>query len=343
MPPNSTAPSAPRTAAQRPVLRVSVLLTISALLLSGCATTGPADPRDPLQSVNRATYKFNDTLDRAVLKPVAQGYKYVVPQFARIGVRNFFSNLNDVTVTVNDLLQGKVTQGGHDAVRFTLNTTIGLLGFIDVATDAGFEKHNEDFGQTLGVWGVGPGPYLVLPLLGPSSVRDAFGILGDLPTSPYERFKHISVADRNEGLILSTTSTRAGLLGTEDLLYDASLSGDTYNFVRDAWLQRRQNQVYDGHPPPDPDDMLDDDPAAPAAPAAPAKPADPVSPSSAADPSLTTTVAPTASTDADVRTPPAATSAASPDMAADAAADPIRSYLLTDLSDSTPAAGEAAR
>lgn len=247
------------------------LLALSALALGGCATTqGPANPKDPLQGINRTVYKFNDVVDRAVLKPVAQGYHWVVPDFARAGVRNFFSNLNDVTVTVNDLLQGKVTQGGHDALRFTLNTTIGLLGFVDVATRAGFEKHNEDFGQTLGVWGVGPGPYLVLPLLGPSTLRDTVGIAGDLPTSPYVRFSHISVAHRNEGYALGAISTRESLLDTSDLLNDATLSTDSYNFVRDAWLQRRQNLVYDGHPPADPDDSLDDDPGSSAAP--PAKP-----------------------------------------------------------------------
>jgi len=167
------------------------------------------------------------------------------------------------TVTFNDVLQGKLVQGGHDALRFTLNTTIGLLGFVDVATRAGFEKHNEDFGQTLGVWGVGPGPYLVLPLLGPSTLRDTVGIAGDLPTSPYTRFRHVSVAHRNESFVLGTISTRESLLDTGDLLNDATIDGDSYNFVRDAWLQRRQNLVYDGHPPADPEDTLDD-PATPA-------------------------------------------------------------------------------
>ncbi|MDE3012013.1 MAG: VacJ family lipoprotein [Pseudomonadota bacterium] len=270
----------PLTAAKPPLpatrasQRRLLLAVVGGVLLSGCATThGPANPKDPLQGINRGIYKFNDVVDRAVLKPVAQGYRFVVPQFARIGVHNFFSNLNDVTVTVNDVLQGKVRQGGHDALRFALNTTIGLLGFVDVATRAGFEKHNEDFGQTLGVWGAGPGPYLVLPFLGPSSVRDTFGIIGDLPTSPYTRFQHVSVAHRDEAYGLSAVSTREGLLDTGDMLEDATLSGDTYNFVRDAWLQRRQNLVYDGNPPPDPDESLDDDPAAaPAAPAAPAKP-----------------------------------------------------------------------
>jgi phospholipid-binding lipoprotein MlaA len=263
-------------ASRLPTARILALVPALSLLLGACATVpGAANPKDPLQGVNRAVYKFNDTADKYVLKPVAQGYQFVVPEFARIGVRNFFSNLNDVTVTVNDLLQGKVRQGGHDALRFTLNTTAGVLGFVDVATRVGLEKHNEDFGQTLGVWGVGPGPYLVLPLLGPSTLRDTVGIVGDLPTSPYTRFGHVSVAHRNEAYALSAVSTREGLLDTSDLLNDATLSGDTYNFVRDAWLQRRQSLVYDGHPPADPDDSLDDDSGDGNGGAAPAKPGDP--------------------------------------------------------------------
>jgi phospholipid-binding lipoprotein MlaA len=237
-------------------------LVCAAALLGACATVpGAGDPRDPLQGFNRSVYQFNDVVDRAVLKPVAQGYHFVVPGFARTGVRNFFSNLGDVSVSVNDVLQGKLRQGGHDALRFTLNTTIGLLGLVDVATGAGFAKHQEDFGQTLGVWGVGPGPYLVLPLLGPSSVRDTFGLVGDLPTSPYTRFRHVSSAHRNEAFALEIVEQREGLLDAGELLDDASISGDTYNFVRDGWLQRRRNQVYDGNPPPDPDDVLDEAPA----------------------------------------------------------------------------------
>ncbi len=307
--PISTMPIAPSTdrhdASARRRSPASVLLVPAlALLLGACATTqGPSNPKDPLQPINRVTYKFNDVLDRAVLKPVAKGYRFVVPEFARIGVHNFFSNLNDVTVTVNDLLQGKVVQGGHDALRFTLNTTIGLLGFVDVATRAGFEKHNEDFGQTLGVWGVGPGPYLVLPLLGPSTLRDTVGIIGDLPTSPYTRFQHVSVAHRNESYALSAVSTREGLLDTEDLLTDASVSGDTYNFLRDAWLQRRQSLVYDGHPPADPDDSLDDDPGA----SAPANPAPGAVPAPAPSPAPTPAAAPTSGAPNPQTAPAAAT------------------------------------
>lgn len=251
-------------------------------LASGCATVpGPANPKDPYQSFNRSVYKFNDTLDRAVLKPVAKGYQWGVPSFARTGIRNFFSNLNDITVTANDVLEGKLTQGGHDALRFTLNTTIGLLGFVDVATRAGFEKHEADFGLTLAKWGVGSGPYLVLPFLGPSTIRDTVGRVGDIPTSTFVIFNHVSGTHQVESFILNAVSQRASLLRDEEVLDEATLSDDRYNFIRDAWLQRRRNLIYDGNPPVDPEDQLDDDAAmAPAAPptgsAAPAPAASPI-------------------------------------------------------------------
>ena len=282
----------------------SVAGLLLSALLGACATVPPGSetPKDPLQSFNRSIYKFNDTLDRAVLKPVAQGYRFVTPHFVRTGVRNFFSNLDDVTVSVNDVLQGKVSQGGHDALRVVLNTTLGVLGFVDVATGAGFEKHNEDFGQTLGAWGVGSGPYLVLPLLGPSTVRDTFGRVGDLPTSPYVRFSHVSVAHRNEVYVLDAVRQRESLLDTEDVLDEATLGGDRYNFVRDAFLQRRRNLVYDGSPPPDPDEQLDDDPGAgaPAPGTAAGAPAAPAQATPAADPA-----APSGKEAPDPATPPA--------------------------------------
>jgi len=232
------------------------------LLLSGCASVpGPANPKDPFQSTNRAIFQFNQTVDNVVLKPAAKGYRFVTPEFVRDGIHNFFSNLREITVVVNDLLQGKLSQGGQDTLRFTINSTVGLLGFIDVASHAGLEKHQEDFGQTLGRWGVASGPYLVLPLMGPSSVRDTIGLMGDIETSPYTVFQHVSALHRNEALAVDTIQVREGLLNNEDLINEAALSADHYNFVRDAWLQYRNNQVYDGHPPPDPDDQLDDTPA----------------------------------------------------------------------------------
>jgi phospholipid-binding lipoprotein MlaA len=231
------------------------------LLVSACATVpGPANPKDPFQSTNRAIFQFNKTLDDVAIKPAAQVYRFITPQFIRTGIHNFFSNLNEITVVVNDFLQGKASQGGKDALRFTINTTVGLLGFIDVASHAGLEKHHEDFGLTLGHWGVESGPYLVLPLLGPSTVRDAFGLVPDAETSPYTLFNHVSITHRYEGFALSTIQYREGLLDDESLINEAALTSDHYNFIRDGWLQRRRNQVYDGNPPPDPDDLSDNTP-----------------------------------------------------------------------------------
>lgn len=234
---------------------------VALLGLSGCATVpGTPNPKDPYQSFNRAMYQFNDTVDRAVLKPVAQGYDAVTPDFLQQGVRNFFSNLKEILVVFNDLLQGKVSQGGRDTVRFAINSTVGLVGLIDVASPMGLERHEQDFGLTLGRWGVDSGPYLVLPFLGPSTVRDTVARVGDLGLTPYLYATHISTTHRDEIFVLETVSGRAGLLKSEGLVNEAALSNDHYNFIRDAWLQRRQNKVYEGHPPLDPEDSLDDDP-----------------------------------------------------------------------------------
>ena len=157
--------------------RVMGLVLLGALgALGGCATTG-GNPDDPLEGYNRAMFSFNDSVDKAVIKPVATGYKKVMPEVARTGVTNFFSNLGDVWIGVNNVLQGKVGPGVSDFGRFAINTTVGIFGLFDVASDAGLEKHNEDFGQTLGRWGVGTGAYVVLPILGPSDVRDGFSLL----------------------------------------------------------------------------------------------------------------------------------------------------------------------
>jgi phospholipid-binding lipoprotein MlaA len=239
------------------------LVMMASVLLSACATVpGPADPRDPFQSTNRAVFKFNEALDDVAVKPAAQAYRFITPQFVRIGIHNFFSNLNEITVVVNDVLQGKASQGGKDALRFTMNTTVGLLGFIDVASHAGLEKHHEDFGLTLGHWGAESGPYLVLPLLGPSTVRDTVGLIPNTATGPYTLMHHVSPTHRYEGFALETIQFREALLNDEDLIDDVALSSDHYNLIRDAWLQRRRNQVYDGNPPADPYDLPDDAPAA---------------------------------------------------------------------------------
>ncbi|MCC6067611.1 VacJ family lipoprotein [Ferrovum sp. PN-J185] len=218
------------------------------LLLTSCASipAGQEDPKDPLQSYNRSMYKFNEGLDSYVIKPVAQGYKTVTPGFFRDGISNFFSNIGDITVFLNDLLQGKITQGGQDAGRFVVNTTVGLLGFIDVAKHIGLEKHNEDFGQTLAVWGWDESPYLVLPILGPSTIRDGLGLAAAYPFSFYAN-SHANNTHLTEIGALEVVNTRAGLLAATNVLQTAAL--DPYTFMRDAYLQRRKNLIYDGHPP----------------------------------------------------------------------------------------------
>jgi phospholipid-binding lipoprotein MlaA len=223
------------------------LLALAALLLaSGCATTsGTSDPKDPWEGFNRASYGFNDAVDKAVLKPIAKGYVWVLPEFARAGVTNFFENISDVGTGVNNILQGKVGTGGSDLGRFVVNSVVGIFGLWDVATPMGLEKHYEDFGQTLGWWGVAPGPYLVIPLMGPSTLRDAPAKYVDSYTSYYPYVDDVAV--RNSLYGLGIISTRANLLQTEKILDEAAL--DKYTFVRDAWLQRRRSQVYDGSPP----------------------------------------------------------------------------------------------
>lgn len=220
-----------------------VVLALCALLLAGCATvpSGKPDPRDPWEGFNRASYKFNDALDRGFAKPVAKGYKKVTPRFIRTGVSNFFSNLDTVPTILNDVLQGKIKQAGHDTGRFLLNSTVGLGGLFDPASAAGMERNDEDFGQTLGKWGVKSGPYLMLPILGPSTVRDTFAKPVDSYSGPLN--------------YLQDDSTRYILRGVEfvdlraDLLsLDAQIekSYDKYAFIRNAWLQRREYLVTDG-------------------------------------------------------------------------------------------------
>jgi phospholipid-binding lipoprotein MlaA len=225
-----------------------VCCLIPLLMLGGCASTG--HPRDPLESINRGVYHFNDGVDNLLLKPAAEIYRGVLPQFVRTGVSNFFSNLNDVIVALNNLLQGKFLNAVSDVGRIVINTTAGLLGVIDVATEAGLEKHNEDFGQTLGYWGLGDGPYLVLPFLGPSSLRDGVGLVGDIYTWPVTYVK--PPRSRNQLAALNFVNRRAELLDTSKILETAAL--DPYEFLRDAYLQRRRNLVYDGNPPPEKDD-----------------------------------------------------------------------------------------
>lgn len=227
-----------------------------ALSLSACATTGEPDQQDPFESYNRAAHEFNYQVDRFVLKPVAQGYDTVVPEPISWGISNFFSNLDDITVVINDLLQGKFQQAAHDAGRFALNTTVGVGGIFDVAGHAGYNKNNEDFGQTLGVWGVDSGPYLVLPFLGPSTVRDTAALPVDMYTDPV---MHVEGDDARIALVATrVVDQRASLLGAERVIAEAT-SDDNYLYIRDAFLQRRENLVYDGNPPLDDDfDVFED-------------------------------------------------------------------------------------
>lgn len=232
-----------------------LLLLVAALAVSGCAST-PVDERDPLEPLNRQIYRFNDAFDRDILKPVAEGYEAITPTPIHRGITNFFSNLDDINVIVNDLLQLKMRRLSSDLGRLTFNTTFGLLGFIDVATPMGMEKHNEDFGQTLGYWGVGTGWYLVLPFLGPSDIRDGAGLFSDYHFDPVSRAADARVAW--SGFALRAVDTRAGLLRASRVLEQAAL--DPYAFMRDAYFQRRRNLVYDGNPPPPKFDFEDEPP-----------------------------------------------------------------------------------
>jgi phospholipid-binding lipoprotein MlaA len=230
---------------------------VAVAVLAGCSTMRSPDPRDPWEGLNRATYEFNDGFDKALLKPVAEGYRFVLPTPARTAVTNFFANLKDPWIALNQLMQGKPRLAIDDLGRFVWNSTFGLLGLIDVASDMGLPKHNEDFGQTLAVWGADFGPYLVLPILGPSSVRDGVGLIPDayayLPWQipKWADFEH-RVTWQWSLTGLDLVQTRANLLDASDILEEAAL--DRYAFLRNAYFQRRRYLIYDGDPPPLPAD-----------------------------------------------------------------------------------------
>lgn len=249
----------------------NVTLAIAVAMLAGCASVQTPTPGDPLESVNRGVFKFNDTLDTYALKPVAKGYQQVVPEPVRRSVTNFFSNIGDVYIAANELLQLKIADGVGDIMRVTINTLFGVGGLFDVATLAKLPKHAADFGITLGHYGVPSGPYLVLPLLGPSTVRDATGLVVDYYGNPLTYVQPSSVSWALYGLNL--VNTRANLLTTVDVLSGAAL--DKYSFVRNAYLQRRRFLITggdgDGAQLPNYDQSLpkyDDDGAAPGAGAA---------------------------------------------------------------------------
>lgn len=219
------------------------LVVLAALALSGCASTHARNPADPLESFNRAIYQFNDTVDKAAIKPIAKGYNAAMPEPGKIMVSNFFSNLEDLITTINDLLQFKFAQAASDGSRFLFNSTFGVFGLFDVTTR--LEKHDEDFGQTLGYWGVGPGPYIMLPILGPSTFRDGVGLYADSRPSPIRRTDHMRT--RNQLYVAQGINARAQLLDKEKILDEAAV--DRYEFIRDTFLQRRKSLVYDGNPP----------------------------------------------------------------------------------------------
>jgi phospholipid-binding lipoprotein MlaA len=221
-----------------------LMLLIAGLMLTGCATlpSDKPDPRDPWERFNRASFKFNDSLDRALLRPVAKGYVKVTPRVVRTGISNALSNLETVTTIVNDALQGKMKQAGRDSARFLMNSTLGLGGLFDPASAAGLENNDEDFGQTLGKWGVKSGPYLMLPVLGPSTLRDTFARVPDQLTDPVNYLEDDST--RYIIRAFDILDLRADLLSLDEQL---ARSYDRYAFVRNAYLQRREFKVMDGN------------------------------------------------------------------------------------------------
>lgn len=232
-----------------------------AALLGGCATA--KDPRDPFEPLNRAIYGINEGVDKAVLEPVAKLYRFALPPFVRSSVGNVFANAGEVRNVLNNTLQGKFQTAYSDFGRFAINSTLGVLGLFDVASEAGIERHQEDFGQTLGWWGIRDGPFMMLPLFGPSTVRDTAAWPVDIYTDPFAYVDPSRAQNQIRGVRL--VQRRSELFDAKTVL-DTAL--DPYQFTRDAYLARRRNQVYDGKPPPEKDRIV----APPKQEGAPAKP-----------------------------------------------------------------------
>lgn len=226
-------------------MRIAVLAALLSLTLAGCATGPNANPRDPLEPYNRAVFGFNDAVDRTVLKPVATAYKNVTPGVIRTGVANFFANLEDFWSLANSVMQLKGRAAADTVVRLSVNTFLGLAGVIDLAEEMGIERHKEDFGQTLGYWGVPGGPYVVLPLLGNFTLRDASALPVDFKGDMVSNLSH--QRSRYSLKALNLIDTRAEFLNASSLIEGAAL--DKYTFSRDAYLQARRNAIYDGNPP----------------------------------------------------------------------------------------------
>lgn len=248
----------------------TLLMSISVAAVLGLQACATAPGRDPLEPMNRQVFSFNESLDENVLKPVAKGYKAITPEPLRTAFTNFTGNLKDAWSTVNLFLQGRFKDGTLGIIRVSVNSTLGLVGLIDIASPMQLDRPNEDFGQTLGVWGVKPGPYIVWPLLGPSTVRDSFSIPGDM----YFSVSTLGTYPRESNLlsVWQVVNLRANLLDATNLLDDVAL--DKYAFVRDAYLQRRQNLIYEGDPPDEEQpEEVEDEPSAPAPAASGALPA----------------------------------------------------------------------
>ncbi len=224
-------------------LKTTLLVLVLSGVLGGCATSG--NSKDPIEGFNRAMYGFNEAVDTVLIKPVAQGYDAVTPAPVRTGVTNFFGNIADFFIGVNNLLQGKPDQAVSDLGRVLVNSTIGLLGLIDWASSMGMEKHEEDFGQTFGRWGAGDGAYVVLPIFGPRTVRDTAGLILDVAADPVGHIDHVPT--RNTLLVVRMVDIRADLLPADKVIEEAAL--DKYAYVRDGYLQRRRNLIHDGNPP----------------------------------------------------------------------------------------------
>lgn len=229
-----------------------LIAMLMALALTACATSN--HPKDPLENFNRAIFTFNDVLDQAAVKPAATFYQSALPSFVQTGVSNFFGNLGDVWTAVNNLLQGKLEAGMSDIMRVAVNSTFGFAGLLDIGSEAGLVKHREDFGQTLGKWGVVPGPYVVLPVFGPSTLRDTLAFPLDFKADPWAYKDPVYV--RNIGTGLRLIDRRAAILDASTLVEEAAL--DKYTFIRDAYLQRRASQIRDGASAPDNGDAVPD-------------------------------------------------------------------------------------
>ncbi len=250
-------------------------------VLAGCATGPNANPRDPFEPFNRGVTKFNDGVDAALLKPVATAYREGVPPLVRTGVSNFFGNLTDVWSFVNSVLQFKFQNAAENFMRFNVNTFFGLGGILDIASDLNIERHREDFGQTLGRWGIPAGPYLVLPLLGPSTLRDTLALPVDRRADLVQRVT--PQGDRNALYVLRGVDVRSNLLRAGSVLDEAAL--DKYSFTRDAYLQKRRADIMEGREDNANSGADSASPLAPNAPVAPITPAAPAAPASAPGPS----------------------------------------------------------